>query len=607
MHILDSWYHLNRTDQIIGRAIRYCSHAALRAVEERQSLPPMALNNCLIYMHVTQMEATESGPAFETADMYAYRIAIGKAQMVGRVQRLLKKHAWDCNLELEAITFAGLPPRVQQDAQGNDRRSLNEDGSEMDGYSINDQDYTTYCDYQVCRHECAVAIATEGLHLDTSTFSVADARRLVLAKQSAVRKLFEDQVMIPETVVQEIFSDLPWEIASEALMELIDGRRFKLTRPDGVAGFLVKKAGFLVFQPAGVDDTDIPMSLRYARGFQLRRHLMEPRMPVWGRGEAAGTAAPAAAKASPGLVAEAEAGEGEATTGTAAAAGAAPVASPILAKWAEWLAYVNTGGKSAFPSSLTSTQRIWSWILERYAPVPELRQVALRWWIDKIASYADQRILLELAAGGAVDELTGGLVEALGPDIFRSGKLVAYRIFNPETNSIDFFSRSTEGGPFTPCSSSIAAIVDKSLGNTPVNIATEAGTLLGFIAPKDKRIVFKTLDTTKEKKHSSVGAECGNTSNLGEHHPRIRMLHAAGRASDMAPLMLEDADETWDKAGAKVRMAAINPEHMKDITHQPLCLYMEFLTRILDARHIGDRRWFLGAIQTVQAKMKAKK
>ena len=138
-------------------------------------------------------------------------------------------------------------------------------------------------------------------------------------------------------------------------------------------------------------------------------------MPVWGRGEEAGAPA-AVAKAAPPPGA-----------GAGAAAGGPPppvAASPILAKWAEWLAYVNTGGKSAFPSSLTSTQRIWSWILERYAPVPELRQVALRWWIDKIASYADQRILLELAAAGAVDELTGGLVEALGSDIFHSGKLV---------------------------------------------------------------------------------------------------------------------------------------------------------------------------------------
>jgi hypothetical protein len=64
MHILDSWYHLNRTDQIIGRAIRYCSHTALRAVEKRQGLPPMALNNCLIYMHVTLVPETAAGPSF---------------------------------------------------------------------------------------------------------------------------------------------------------------------------------------------------------------------------------------------------------------------------------------------------------------------------------------------------------------------------------------------------------------------------------------------------------------------------------------------------------------------------------------------------------------
>jgi hypothetical protein len=371
MHILDSWYHLNRTDQIIGRGIRYCSHAALRAVEAAQGLPPMALNNCCIYLHVTRVAASTTSdgveqPAFETADMYAYRIAIGKAQMVGRVQRLLKKHAWDCNLELEAITFAGLPPRKQIDAQGNDRRSLDDAGAELDGYSINDQDYTTYCDYQVCRHQCAVTVAEAGLHLDNSTFSVADARRIVLAKQTVVRHLFDDQVMVPESVVQEIFSDLPWEIASEALMELIDGRRFKLTRPDGVAGFLVKKAGFLVFQPAGVADTDIPMTLRYARGFQLRRHMMIPQMPVLGRAEEAGEPVPLRQRAS---VTE------EAPAAVAAAAGAGgpdPVAAAeapaVLKAWSEWLAYVNAGGEGKLPSRLSSTMRIWSWILKQYAP-----------------------------------------------------------------------------------------------------------------------------------------------------------------------------------------------------------------------------------------------
>jgi len=593
MHILDSWYHLNRTDQIIGRAIRYCSHTALRAVEQRQGLPLMALNNCLIYLHATLVPATDAGPALETADMYAYRIAIAKAQMVGKVQRLLKKNAWDCNLELEAITFSGLPPRVQIDAQGQNRRSLLEDGTEADGYSINDVDYTTYCDYQVCRHECAVSIAAGDIELDASTFSVADARRLIIAKQTLVRRLFDDQVMIPESIVQEIFGDLPWEIASEALMELLDGRRFTLTRPDGVVGFLVKKAGYLVFQPADVADTDIPMSLRYARGFQLRRHVMDSRMPVWGRAEEAGVVAPVLDTKKKILGPAAE---------------EVPVESEALTKWAGWLAFVNSNGATGLPAGMSSTLRLWTWLLARYAGVPETRQVALRWWFDKLTQ-AEQRSLLEIAgATDGGDPIVEGLQVMLSSEIFRSKQLVAFRLFNPETIEVQIFSKPAVGS-WGPATSTVAGIVDKSLGNKAVPIPSGTGSVIGFIAAKQGRTVFKSLDTTKERKHSSVGVECGNTSTLGMHRPGVQALHAAALTSDLAPLMLPDSDESWNEAAAKSHMSMVPPapEHLRDLTHQPLCLYLEFLTRLLDARHLGGRRWFLSAVEAMQSGLKGKK
>jgi hypothetical protein len=597
MHILDSWYHLNRTDQIIGRGIRYCSHSALRAVEAAQGLPAMALNNCLIYMHVTRVPETALGPALETADMYAYRIAISKALMVGKVQRLLKKHAWDCNLELEAITFAGLPPRQQIDAQGNDRRSKGEGGEDLDGYDINDQDYTTYCDYQVCRHECAIAIEEEGLHLDTSTFSVSDARRLVVAKQRLVRSLFDGQVMIPESVVQDIFSDLPWEIASEALMELLDGRHFRLTRPDGVEGFLVKKAGYLVFQPVAIADTDIPMTMRYARGFQLKRRTMVQQMPVWGR---MGREEPR-----PRLAATASAGAA-ATAGAPAAASGATGPS-FLSAWAEWVAYVDGPSRSKLPARLSSTQRIWAWLLETYKSVPELRAIAYRWWFEKELNYEEQRSFLEYAVG--LEDPADPIRITADRDIFRNPSLRAYRVFNPATATIDIFRYNKEGAIVLcdPTHDAFRPAIDKGLGNVPIPIGVGTGALFGFLAPKTGRVVFKTLDNTKPKKHSSIGAECGNTSNLGEHHPRIRMLHAAGLTSELAPFMLPDSDSSWDEDGAKKRMTSMAPAHMKDITHQPLCLYMEFLTRVLDARHVENKRWFLNAIEAVQAGLKGKK
>ena len=581
MHIMDSWYHLNRTDQIIGRAIRYCSHTALRSVEKRQGVSAMAFNNCLIYLHAIRVPETVSGPALETADMYAYRLAIGKAQMVGKVQRLLKKNAWDCNMELEAITFAGLPPRRQIDAQGRD----------MPDYDINDQDFTTYCDYQRCNHECAIMIPPEELKIDESTFGVADARRLVLAKQTIVRRLFQDQVIVPESIIKEIFKDLPWEIASEALMELIDGRRFKLRRPDGLEGFLIKKGGYVVFQPADITDTDIPMTMRYARGFQLARHFMSPGLQVLARSEEADSDVEEGAAAAP--VEE----------------GVAVPLSATMSDWAEWVAFVDGGGKGKIPKRLASTQKLWAWLLKRYAGIPEARRVALRWWFDKLASFKEQKVLLEAAVMNRADP---ALAMALNQDIFVNSQMGVYRVFNPIEATVQFFCSKAGSTTFSACPPNVAAAIAKDIGNKPVAIPDQTGSLFGFVVAKDGSAIFKTLDTTKPRKHSSIGAVCDTVSNMGEHQPRVQKLHEAGRTSDMAALMLPDDDDSWvplpKEKGAKVGDDELGPPfHMKDLTQRPLCLYMEFLTRILDARRVQGRRWFLSAVESSYSGLVGKK
>jgi hypothetical protein len=659
MHILDAWYHLNRIDQIVGRAIRYCSHTALRAVESRDGLTPMALNNCLIYLHAMRVGASaaaaatsgsnaaggdvgekltlpafdtsnvigsevsrqpvlpafgapsETGsdvreklmlPAFETADMYAYRLAIHKAMKVGIVQRLLKVHAWDCNLEMEAITFAGLPKRIQVDAQGR----------VLDDYSIDDQDYTTYCDYQACKYQCALTVPAD-VRLDTSTFGISDARRIILANQDLVRALFQDQVVVPETLVQEIFTkNLPWEIASEALLDLLDGRKFRLRRADGAEGFLLKKAGYIVFQPAAISDTEIPIALRYARAFQLRRHFLEPIDAVFGRAEE-----PRMVESKPVLSPETKTEVPFVPLSNVVTDADATITPPtVLASWSQWVTFVLSDGKAPIPADLPITTRIWSWILEHYAGVPIARTIALRWWFDKQTTYAERRALYEFILSipdpTTTDEtrLLNEMVD-VGHDILRGKQTYAYRIFNPETVAVDFYCRSTAvaiGSPFTPCSSRFAEALDSALGNTPVSIPNGVGSLFGFLMNKKGSVVFKTFDTTKPKKHSTFGAECGNTSNLAEHHPRIRLLQDAGRSSaSLAPYMLPDDDESWDKEGLKERQTTYKPVHMKDITHQPLCIYMEFLTRVLNAERVGGRRWFLDAVTATQSGLKSKK
>ena len=167
------------------------------------------------------------------------------------------------------------------------------------------------------------------------------------------------------------------------------------------------------------------------------------------------------------------------------------------------------------------------------------------------------------------------------------------------------------GGAFSPCSSETRKVLLERMKGKAAAIPAEAGPLMGFMVPKGSGMVFKTLDIAKiaaAKRQSYVGAECGNVSNLGEHHPRVRILHAAARSLPaMAPYIIPDGDDDWESEGKGDRMSSLDITHMKDITHQPLCIYMEFLTRLLEEIHLDGRRWFLSPVESALSGLKGKK
>ena len=82
VHIMEPWYHMNRIEQVIGRAIRTCSHVRL-PIEER---------NVSIWLHACTSDAND------TADVHAYKIAARKLYQVKKVESLLRDHAMDCSL-----------------------------------------------------------------------------------------------------------------------------------------------------------------------------------------------------------------------------------------------------------------------------------------------------------------------------------------------------------------------------------------------------------------------------------------------------------------------------------------------------------------------------
>lgn len=82
VHIMDPWYHMNRINQVVGRAIRTCSHIAL----------PIRERNVTVYLH-----AATNGKS-ETMDIRTYKIAARKSYQTAKAEQEIRDHAMDCAL-----------------------------------------------------------------------------------------------------------------------------------------------------------------------------------------------------------------------------------------------------------------------------------------------------------------------------------------------------------------------------------------------------------------------------------------------------------------------------------------------------------------------------
>ena len=129
VHIIDPWYNLGRIEQIVGRAVRNCSHKLL----------PFEKRNVEIYLHATQLIDKEE----EAVDMYMYRLAEYKAIKIGKITRILKENAIDCivNKNIALLNQEKLITLSSNNIKIN--------------HTIGDKPFTYVCDYMDnCKYEC---------------------------------------------------------------------------------------------------------------------------------------------------------------------------------------------------------------------------------------------------------------------------------------------------------------------------------------------------------------------------------------------------------------------------------------------------------------------
>ena len=266
IHILEPWYNLSRTEQIIGRAVRNLSHCAL----------PFEERNVEIYLHGTMLEEENK----EAVDLYVYRYAEKKAKLVGNVSRLMKETAVDCILNIGQTNLS--LEKLNEASQGQEiTLSLASKSEEPIQYKIGDRPYTAICDYMDnCNFVCNPDTKVDQISVNKNNYyeEFAKINYPIIIKR--IRELFKEKSFYKRDELMNSISqhkDYPIEHIDFALEKLVNGRSEFVIDKYGNNGFLINKDDIYVFQPfeitdenASIYDRSIPIDKKnYALDMEL--------------------------------------------------------------------------------------------------------------------------------------------------------------------------------------------------------------------------------------------------------------------------------------------------------------------------------------------------
>jgi|UniRef100_A0A6C0M0U3 superfamily II DNA or RNA helicase len=261
VHIMEPWYNMNRIEQIVGRAVRNCSHADLPFVER----------NVQLFLHGTLLA---QNPDTETADLYVYRLAETKAAQIGQVSRILKENAVDCLLNIDQTKFSQEVIRRHNGDNVTVRQVLS-DGTQLAHYAIGDRPFSFVCDYQArCEYQCASGGGAMKIRDDTYSqpFLVMNADRI----RQRIRDLFRVQHFYARRMLMQHLSSHPREQIDMALTHLIRDKGEQLVDKYGRTGRLINVGEYYLFQPAEITDPRIDAHDRSAPLQFKRDHISFP-------------------------------------------------------------------------------------------------------------------------------------------------------------------------------------------------------------------------------------------------------------------------------------------------------------------------------------------
>ena len=236
VHILEPWYNMNRIEQIIGRAVRNCSHKDL-AFKDR---------NVNIYLYGTYLNNED-----EAADLYIYRLAELKARKIGIVSRVLKELSVDCILHHAQTNFT--LENMAQNVEQNLSNNITID------YSIGDRPYTSICDYmEKCTYTCNPNKDNLLSNSDTFTekFIFINNDKII----QRIRSIFKERhFFTKKELILQINANKEYPIIqiNAALTQLIEDKNEYITDEYGRLGNLINIKDMYLFQPLELTNENI--------------------------------------------------------------------------------------------------------------------------------------------------------------------------------------------------------------------------------------------------------------------------------------------------------------------------------------------------------------